>query len=93
LEKKRKVDKDRMKCICCGEKKPILFSVTTEFDSLFSHYSGVCQDCIKSKDVLKIRIDTELQKARELLEDSKESVRLWEEKVKEFEKFKNGEVV
>ena len=66
---------DRMKCICCNQEKEALISVELQRDSIFAYRRGVCQDCIKNKDINNFCTEFEIRKTEEKISDFKEALK------------------
>ncbi len=55
---------DKMNCICCNQEKEVLISVETKHDSIFLHRKGVCQECVKTKDMNKVCTEFEIRQTK-----------------------------
>ena len=67
--------KERMKCLCCGKIKKVLVLVLTENDSFYSQgKEGVCQDCIKNKDIEETISESKIGKIKAKIKEEKEFI-------------------
>ncbi|KKM97761.1 hypothetical protein LCGC14_1164710 [marine sediment metagenome] len=62
--------KDQMNCICCDKEQEVLISVEMKADSIFLHRRGICQSCLKDKDVNKVCKEYEIKKTEQSIEES-----------------------
>jgi Zn-dependent alcohol dehydrogenase len=65
---------DKMKCICCDKEQQVLVSVEMESNSIFTHRRGVCQKCLKDKDINNICTEFEIRNAEKTIEESRNRI-------------------
>ena len=77
---------DYMKCICCNEEKEILISVEKKSQSIFLHRRGVCQDCLKNKDINKVCEEFELRETKTKIKEQEGFLEDLKDELKRLEK-------
>jgi len=77
---------DDYKCIVCGEEKKVLITVEVQSDahSIFTRHRGVCQKCIKEKDIEEVCNNFVIRKIDEDIEKAKGSLEFLEEQKKQL---------
>lgn len=78
------VNNDYMKCICCNKEQEVLISTEMKSTSVFSHRRGVCQVCLKNKDINKVCEEFEISKTEESIEDLEMSLKGLQKNLKEL---------
>jgi len=81
---------DYMKCICCHEEQVVLISVEMKSTSIFSHRRGVCQKCLKDKDINNVCVDFEIREAGNTIKEAKVRITEMEEHIKRLNDAKLG---
>ena len=76
--------KDPFRCICCDKVQEVLISVEMKNTSLFLHRRGVCQKCLKEKDINKVCQEFELTKTKENIEEMEMSLSGLKDHLKEL---------
>ena len=75
---------DYMKCICCDKEQEVLISAEMKSTSIFMHRRGVCQNCLKTKDINKICEEFEIRKAKESIVEMESSLESMKEHLKKL---------
>jgi len=65
---------DQMKCICCDKEQEVLVSVEMKSNSIFTSRRGVCQECLKNKNINNVCIEFEIKEAKKSIESSESSI-------------------
>ncbi len=82
---------DYMKCICCDEEQEVLLSVEMKSTSIFSHRRGVCQKCIKDKNINDVCVDFEIREANNTIKEAKLRITDMEKHIKQMNDVKLGD--
>ena len=77
---------ESMKCLCCNEKKEALIQVMLKKDSIFMHSRGICQDCVKTRDINKICSEFEIRKTKKAIQESEQGLESLKEHLEQLKK-------
>jgi len=70
---------ETMKCICCDQLKEVLIQVAVRSDTFFMNRRGVCQDCIKTKDINKVCEEFEIRKTKNHIKEVEQNLKIMKE--------------
>ncbi len=86
-ENELKMEKNnKQKCICCNKEQIVLISVQTNHHSFFlQRRTGVCQQCLKEKDINSICKEYELKEVTESIRQTEETLESLHEDKQEIE--------
>lgn len=79
-------EKGEFDCIICGKQQEVLVSVKVKGDVIFCHNRGVCQNCLKNKDINKVCKEFSIRKVKEKISDLKVSTKMLETQLEELMK-------
>ena len=77
---------DEYKCLICNKEQEVLVGVRVKGDLFFARDRGVCQECLKTKDINKVCKEFSIRKMKEKIKACEESIESFSKDLKELEK-------
>ena len=69
-------------CIICDKQKEVLIEVKVKGDFFFCNKRGVCQGCLKNKDINKVCKEFSIRKVKEQIDELENSKREFKKQLK-----------
>jgi SpoVK/Ycf46/Vps4 family AAA+-type ATPase len=78
-------ERGEFNCIVCDKQQEVLIDVKVKGDTIFCNHRGVCQSCLKNKDINKVCKEFSIRKVKEKINDLEISMREFKKQVKELQ--------